>query len=332
MTRFVSSAINLLLVLVLGVSLSGCVTTRLPVASTSPWQALNLDTEANPLDVAFTDANHGFLVGSNRMILETNDGGSSWSERSLDLPEEENFRLISIDFDGDDGWIAGQPGLLMHTTDGGNNWTRLFLDTKLPGEPYLITALGRNSAELATNVGAVYRTSDGGGSWDVVIGHSIGAASAVVSAHDEPAWTKRLILLDPALELGDATREQVLENQRQGHLHQGVDEIRGANPHWHPLDVEIKVQAHRQASLFALEHAVFDNDPWNVTREATTLSVPTHVIGADPAQGSMFCNDYAKRIVEANNEMTYEVIEGAGHSVHRDKPQETIEAILRFLG
>jgi len=177
-----------------------------------------------------------------------------------------------------------------------------------------------------------HTTPDGGGSWDVVIGHSIGAASAVVSAHDEPAWTKRLILLDPALELGDATTEQVLENQRQGHLHQGVDEIRGANPHWHPLDVEIKVQAHRQASLFALEHAVFDNDPWNVTREATTLSVPTHVIGADPAQGSMFCNDYAKRMVEANNEMTYEVIEGAGHSVHRDKPHETIEAILRFVG
>ena len=142
MTRFVSSAINLLLVLVLGVSLSGCVTTRLPVASTSPWQALNLDTEANPLDVAFTDSRHGYLVGSNRMIRETNDGGATWNDRSLDLPEEENFRLISIDFNGDEGWIAGQPGLLMHTSDGGQNWTRLFLDTKLPGEPYLITALG----------------------------------------------------------------------------------------------------------------------------------------------------------------------------------------------
>ena len=85
MTRFVSSAINLLLVLVLGVSLSGCVTTRLPVASTSPWQALNLDTEANPLDVAFTDSRHGYLVGSNRMIRETNDGGATWNERSLSL-------------------------------------------------------------------------------------------------------------------------------------------------------------------------------------------------------------------------------------------------------
>jgi Lysophospholipase len=64
-------------------------------------------------------------------------------------------------------------------------------------------------------------TPVGGGSWDVVIGHSIGAASAVFAAHHNPSWAERLILLDPALELGDATREQVLENQRQGHLHQG---------------------------------------------------------------------------------------------------------------
>lgn len=173
---------------------------------------------------------------------------------------------------------------------------------------------------------------DGAYSWGVVIGHSIGAASAVFAAHRNPSWTQRLILLDPALELGDATKEQVLENQRQGHLHQGVEDIHQANPHWHPLDVELKVQAHKQASLFALEHAVFDNDPWNITTEATALSTPTQVIGADPAQGSMFCNDYAKRMVEANPQMTYEVIEGAGHSVHRDKPAETLQAILRFLG
>ena len=175
MNRLLTSILNLALVMALGVSLSGCVTTRLPIAAISPWEAQNLDTEANPLDVAFTDANHGFLVGSNRMIQETDDGGQSWSERSLDLPDEENFRLISIDFKGQEGWIAGQPGLLMHSTDAGQNWTRLFLDTKLPGEPYLITALTSNSAELATNVGAVYETHDGGGSWEARVTDAAGA-------------------------------------------------------------------------------------------------------------------------------------------------------------
>ena len=175
MKRLLNSLSQLLLVVVLGVSLSGCVTTHVPTATTSPWQAMDLDTQANPLDVAFTDSRHGYLVGSNRMIRETNDGGAHWNERSLDLPDEENFRLISIDFNGDEGWIAGQPGLLMHTEDGGQNWTRLFLDTKLPGEPYLITALGRHSAELATNVGAVYETHDDGGSWEAKVTDAAGA-------------------------------------------------------------------------------------------------------------------------------------------------------------
>ncbi len=171
MKRLLSSLCALLAAVVL----TGCVSTSLPTAQSSPWQPVDIHTKSNPLDLAFTNGSHGFLVGSNRLILETNDAGASWTEMALDLPEEENFRLISVDFSGDEGWIVGQPGLLLHSEDGGQNWSRLFLDTKLPGEPYMVTALGKRSAELATNVGAVYRTNDAGGSWQAQVEDAVGA-------------------------------------------------------------------------------------------------------------------------------------------------------------
>ncbi len=175
MKRLLSPLLSLLLVLGLGLGLGGCVTTGLPTATSSPWQAVPLETTSNPLAVAFRDARHGFLVGSNRLIMETDDGGASWQSRRLELPEDENFRLISIDFNGDEGWIVGQPGLLLHSNDGGRSWSRLLLDTKLPGEPYAITALGPKQAELATNVGAIYQTSDAGSSWKSLVSDAAGS-------------------------------------------------------------------------------------------------------------------------------------------------------------
>jgi len=170
-----------------------------------------------------------------------------------------------------------------------------------------------------------------GGAWDVVIGHSIGAAAAVVVGSKKPEWAKKLVLLDPALSLNDSFRNLILDNQRAGHLHQDVAQVEQLNPLWHPLDVQIKVAAHRAASLYALEHAVFDNDPWDVTQWAQSLRVPSHILGAEEKLGSMFCGDYARNLVENNDFLSFEIIPGAGHGVHRDKPHETIMAIRSFV-
>ena len=64
----------------------------------SPWKTIQFEDQANALDVDFIDDNHGFLVGSNRLIMESTDGGETWEKRSLDISAEENFRLLDIDF------------------------------------------------------------------------------------------------------------------------------------------------------------------------------------------------------------------------------------------
>ena len=169
MKRLFSNLINLTLVLIVGVALSGCTVSNADMGASSPWSLVDLETQANPLDIDFVDDENGFLVGTDRLILETNDGGVTWNERNLDIPSEGNFRLISVDFKNQEGWIAGQPGLILHTIDGGKNWTRLDLGNKLPGDPYLITTIDVDSAELATTAGAIYKTTDGGTNWEALV-------------------------------------------------------------------------------------------------------------------------------------------------------------------
>jgi len=175
MTNLFSRLTNFFLVFLLCFTISSCSSSAVKTAENSPWESIQLENQANALDVDFIDDQHGFLVGSNRLILETYDGGKNWEERSLDISSEENFRLLDIDFKGDEGWLIGQPSLVMHTTDAGKNWIRLSLGNKLPGQPFLITTINKDKAELATTAGAIYSTSDSGESWEAIVVDSSGS-------------------------------------------------------------------------------------------------------------------------------------------------------------
>jgi len=170
------------------------------------------------------------------------------------------------------------------------------------------------------------------GNWDLVIGHSIGAASAVVASAGDSDWTKKLVLLDPALTVDADRQKMVIEGQLYAHDHLTEDEVRQENPHWHPLDIEGRVASSRQAARFALERAVLDNAHWDTESATISITAPTLIVGGDPAVDSMFTGAYAKRVLEANPHITHTVIIGAGHSPHRDKPAETLGAIFDWLG
>ena len=172
---------------------------------------------------------------------------------------------------------------------------------------------------------------EGGGTWQLVVGHSIGAAAAAQAAGTESASSERLVLLDPALQLDEPARQSVLAGQLANHDGATVASIAEQFPHWHPLDVEFRVRAVKAASRFALERAVLDNDDWDATAFVPHIAAPTLVIAADPAHGSMFAGEHAAAVLATNPLLEAVVVPGAGHSVHRDAPEATLRHLLDWL-
>ncbi|KAK6796275.1 hypothetical protein RDI58_003976 [Solanum bulbocastanum] len=165
----------------LGVTLSPIPAAKAEETPLSEWERvfLPIDPGVVLLDIAFVpdDPNHGFVLGTRQTILETKDGGTTWVPRSIASAEEEdfNYRFNSISFKGKEGWIIGKPAILLHTSDAGENWERIPLSSQLPGDMVYIKATGEQSAEMVTDEGAIYITSNKGYNWKAAIQETVSA-------------------------------------------------------------------------------------------------------------------------------------------------------------
>ena len=167
--------------------------------------------------------------------------------------------------------------------------------------------------------------------WDAVVGHSLGGAASTVAAASDPGWTSRLVLIDPALIVEERDAGIVRRSQERAFANNRKAVVREEHPHWHPQDVELKVQAVHQASRWAVEQTSVQNASWDVRDHAARLTVPTHIIGADPDVYSLFTGEHAKDVLASNPRLTMSVVTGAGHSPHRDRPEETVRQLLEVL-
>ncbi|WP_127475984.1 alpha/beta fold hydrolase [Microbacterium sulfonylureivorans] len=190
-------------------------------------------------------------------------------------------------------------------------------------------ALDYTIAAYATDLAATLPTD--GGSWDLVVAHSLGGAAASVAASADPRWANRLVLIDPAIALTDRDREIVRASQEESFADPSTHAVREAHPHWHEQDVELKSLSAQQAGRWAVEQTSAQNQVWDVTDAAAVLAVPTHVIASDPEVYSIFAGKPAESVVAANPRISMSVVAGAGHSPHRDEPEATVAHLLAAL-
>ncbi|WP_404433776.1 alpha/beta hydrolase [Microbacterium lacus] len=180
------------------------------------------------------------------------------------------------------------------------------------------------AADLAETV------PDHSGAWDTVIGHSLGGAASTVVAAINPGWTRRLILIDPAIHLAPRDRNIVQGSQTRSFADPTANAVRAEHPTWHENDIELKALSARQASRWAVEQTTIQNPAWDERDAARRLVTPTHIVASDPEVYSIFTGDLATAVL-TNPAITMSVVTGAGHSPHRDKPDDTLAQVRDAL-
>lgn len=166
----------------------------------------------------------------------------------------------------------------------------------------------------------------------ILMGHSMGGGIVAQAAAEHPELARAVILEDPAFfpqpenlsdmlaasqdflkSLGNVTREQLLAR------------LASENPGWRSEDRDPWAEAKLQVTPRVIETV---RDLPNIAELLPLIRVPTLLIKADapPEQRE-------RHIAEAagisNGRLIH--IDGAGHSVHRDRPAETERAVREFL-
>jgi photosystem II stability/assembly factor-like uncharacterized protein len=180
----------------------------------------DVPTSARLSDVYFVNANLGFVVGRNELlitkdplILRTTDGGGGWT--LADVPPALTFTtLYAVSFvDANNGWAVGRGSrdgvtnnaIILHTADGGSSWAEQGegqvggLNTLLLDVFFTDVLTGRVVAE-----NLVYRTEDGGTTWiqefdglgNIVGGQGVGFTGApmvgyLVASNPGLIWRRR---------------------------------------------------------------------------------------------------------------------------------------------
>ena len=127
------------------------------------WTQAEVPTRATLTGVYFHDAERGWAVGHDAVILRTLDGGDTW-EKVHAAPEEER-PLLDVWFENaEHGFAIGAYGYFLETRDAGTTWQARQISQD---DFHLnqIAAASNGRLYIAAEAGIVYRSDDGGESW-----------------------------------------------------------------------------------------------------------------------------------------------------------------------
>ena len=119
------------------------------------------------LDIWFENQRNGFALGAYGIMLQTRDGGSTWSLISDRLDNPDDFHLYGIARSAAGTLlVAGEAGTLLRSRDGGESWDRL--EAPYQGSFFGIVAARDGSLITFGLRGNIFRSTDEGDTWSAV--------------------------------------------------------------------------------------------------------------------------------------------------------------------
>ena len=170
----------------------------------------------------------------------------------------------------------------------------------------------------------------------IVVGHSMGAVTAMIFAGLYPEVPGRIVLEDPPLFEMMENRDPSFEEWRAGAalnrkrpLEELIEMSRQEGPHWDEAERVPWAESKQQFHL-----NTFDEIPVpaiEANQICAGITCPTLLITGDLEKGALYPPASAKQFVSQMPNGRHVHIAGAGHSIRRDRPVEFITAVHDFL-
>lgn len=108
------------------------------------------------------DLNHAWVVGSRETVVETKDGGVTWTVHHTSSIDSSPFNAVAFS-DALTGFVAGNFDSTLFTSNGGTTWAKASGFQSAIGANFIDFVSPTNA--FAVYGGAVYRTTNSGGNW-----------------------------------------------------------------------------------------------------------------------------------------------------------------------
>lgn len=147
------------------------------------WTQQPSPVRAHLTAVYFVDADNGWIVGADGLILHSGDGGISWTKQFDDRDAELKGPLLDVYFSSpSNGFAVGVYNKLYLTHDGGKRWQNARDRVDNPDEWHLISiAASSDKLYVTSEMGLLFVSEDGGESFSPLQTDHTGSFHGILS-------------------------------------------------------------------------------------------------------------------------------------------------------